>query len=246
MQTDALTDRLRRHLSRHPRMFRALRRGKVVGRYLLRMPHEPEFRVFPRLADRPGLFLDVGGNSGQSAFSFRLVNRTDPILSVEANPALEHDLRLARRILRGFNYTMCAAGPRNGRTTLYIPRRERVTVTGEASLEQDTAGSLLDGELTSVDEVEVTVRRLDDLGLDPAFVKIDVEADAIDVLEGLRDTLTRSRPVLLIETSDRTSRGFRFLEERGYRPKVLEDGELCDWQPGHHNTIFLPGPAAAS
>ena len=41
-----------------------------------------------------GVFLDVGANSGQSALSFRMFNKTIPIVSVEANPACEADLRL--------------------------------------------------------------------------------------------------------------------------------------------------------
>jgi hypothetical protein len=84
------------------------------------------------------------------------------------------------------------------------------------------------------------MRRLDDLGLEPSHVKIDVEADSVDVLRGLEGTIDRCRPVLLVETRGPASRGFTFLTDRGYRPHVVEDGALRPWRPGFANTVFLP------
>jgi hypothetical protein len=45
----------------------------------------------------------------------------------------------------------------------------------------------------------VAVARLDELGLAPGFIKIDVEGCPLDVLLGGMTTLRERRPVLMIE-----------------------------------------------
>ena len=51
------------------------------------------------------MLLDIGANAGQSALSFRAVNK-GPILSIEPNPGHERDLKLVARIIKVFEYRM--------------------------------------------------------------------------------------------------------------------------------------------
>jgi FkbM family methyltransferase len=222
--------RLQRVLLRLLGGHRLVRRGRLLARYALRRPHEPDFAVFGLFADRPGLFLDVGANAGQSALSFRLFNRSAPILSIEPNIAHERDLRFLRRILRRFDFVICAAGDANGRLTLHVPTYRSVPVTGQGSTRRDVAerarwlrtrlGSRAAGDI-GVAEQEVEVRRLDDLRLEPGFVKVDVEGSELPVLRGLADTLRRHRPVLLIERTEEVSALGDFLRELGYEAFVF-------------------------
>ena len=67
--------------------------------------------------------------------SFRAVDRATQILSVEANPLLEPDLRFVKRFVRGFDFRICAASDIAGRVTLHVPAYRGLAITGEASLD---------------------------------------------------------------------------------------------------------------
>lgn len=208
-----------------------VRRARLLARYAARRPHEPDFAVFGLFADRSGSFLDIGANAGQPALSFRLFNRRAPILSIEPNFAHERDLRFLRRILRRFDFMICAAGDSNGRLALHVPTYRSVPVTGEGSTRRDVAerarwlrarlGAPTAGDFGVVEQ-EVEVRRLDDLRLEPGFVKVDVEGSELPVLRGLADTLRRHRPVLLVERTEQDSAIRGFLRGFGYEAYVFD------------------------
>lgn len=230
--TARLRSRVRRALARNPFVYRAMRRVKVIGRYALRRPHEPDFAAVPLLDLRGRLFLDVGANCGQSALSFRLYNRDSPILSIEANPSLEPDLRFVRRILPRFSYLMYAAGAVDGPIELSIPTFRGVQISGEATTvpDDDDAGwwarqHLRDGseDLMRTRVVTVPCIRLDALDLAPGFIKIDVEGATEQVLDGLWQTISRCRPAILIESDADLEVVTARLAEVGYSP--------CSWYP---------------
>lgn len=206
--------------------YRWAARAANVLRLVLRRPHEPDFAAFALFAGRRGIFLDVGANVGQSAVSFRAVDRARQILSIEANPLLEPDLRFVKRFVRRFDFRICAASDAAGRLTLHVPRYRGLAITGEASLDpamtrdlfwlrqQDVAqrtGSV------ALHTVEVQSMRLDDLAVVPAFVKLDVQGFELQALKGLAATLAAHRPVVLVECTAITG-VTEFLGELGYRP----------------------------
>jgi FkbM family methyltransferase len=248
--TCAPVQKLKLLLARNRHLYRWSMFGRHVIRFLLRRPHDPDFAAFARFADRPGSFLDIGGNTGQSALAFRLVNRRAPILSIEANPLNEPELRFVRRLLRRFDYLICAAGEAPGTATLHIPVYRGLPLTGEASLHgtiddtwwlQETGAS---AEAVEMREVSVAVRRLDDMRLDPAFVKIDVEGAEPQVLNGLTETIERHRPIFLIEDGDDVHDALvGFFGERRYRTLeyVPEEDRLREpVDRSARNLFFVP------
>ena len=196
-------------LTRSPALFAAAKRAAELVRYARRRPHEEDFAAFALFPDRMGLFLDVGANSGASALSFRLYNRTSPILSIEANPGHRRNLQQVKRLAKNFEYKLAAAGSTSGEITLWIPHFRGTPLTGEASVspQEDDTGYWVethaDAGATAQDyenrPITVPMIRLDDLALNPDFVKIDVEGAELDVVKGLEETLARSRPILLLE-----------------------------------------------
>lgn len=250
----AARDRAKVMLTRSPAMYAAARRPYAVGRFWLRRPHDEDYGVFGLFAGRPGPFLDVGANAGMSALSFRIYNRATPIISIEPNPFHEDDLRFAGRLARPFTYRLWAAGDEDGEMTLHVPVYRGVPLTTEASLVRaevlespslrDRLGDGMDGPDFEVAARAVPVRRLDVLGVDPAFVKLDVQGFEHAALVGLRDTLARARPVLLVETPGDDVRALAaglgyvacsYLPQR--RALVAE-------VPGRINTVFVPGDEA--
>lgn len=240
-----LQSRARLALARRPRAYHRAHQAWAVGRYLLRVPHDPDFRAFARFSEREGLFLDVGANIGQSAMSFRLFNRRAPILSLEPNPLLAGDLRLVRRLLRGFDFRTCAAAEQTGRLTLRVPVYHGLPLTGEASVDAAAPGDRLywteQQEVADADAVEtltfdVDAYRLDELGLAPAFVKVDVEGFELSVLRGLTGTLAAHRPILLVERSG-ASEVEELLAPLGYRPfAYLERDDRLEPLAGRQTT----------
>jgi FkbM family methyltransferase len=225
--------RLKLLFARNRHLYRWSRFALNVLRFLARRPHEPDFAAFASFPPRPGVFLDIGANTGQSAFAFRIFDRRTPILSVEANALHEPELRLVRRLVPRFDYMICAAGDAPGEATLHVPVFRGLPLTGEASLDADaehlrhpwwveqTVGD--DHEPLEVMHVPVTIRRLDDLGLHPAYVKVDVEGAEPQVLRGLRETLARHRPILLVEDASSHDEVRALLVDLGY--------EALEWVP---------------
>jgi len=236
-----------------PRLYLATRRWFGLGRYLTRRPHDADFRYFSRCAGSGGLFLDVGANTGSSALSYRIFDRSSQILSLEPNPMLEPDLRLVRRVIgRDFSYRFEAAGATSGEFSLFVPVYRGVPLTGEASLDPEEARRNWTAEQLGIapvtlelEEVTVRVRPVDDLGLSPHAVKIDVEGAELGVLEGMVGTLARSRPVLLVETAD-PAPVLEVLEPFGYEACVYRAGsdEIVPYSGGSTaNALFIPIPA---
>src|SRR4051794_26780286 len=112
-------------------VYPALRRAWQISRYMLRRPvtHGEDFAAFARFPERAGLFLDVGASSGTSAMSFRVFNRSSPILSIEPNAMLERELRFLKRIMPRFDYRIAAAGDRDGTIELFVPIYRGVPLT---------------------------------------------------------------------------------------------------------------------
>jgi len=248
--------RLKLLLARLPVAYVLAHRGVTWARFAARRLNEPDFAAFRLFRDRDGVFLDVGANIGQSALSFRLVHPTAPIVSIEANPRLEPDLRLVKRFVRGFDYRICAASDAAGPLTLHIPVLAGLALTGEASMH---AGSARDTYWASeqgvagdapveLEVAEVQSIRLDELGLAPAFVKVDVEGFELQVLKGLSATLAAHQPIVLVERS-----GGRdlpdYLATLGYRPFVYArraDRLEPDTGGGSQNVFYLPESEAGA
>lgn len=222
----------------------------MFGKYLCGRPHEADFAAFRHFRHRSGLFLDVGANSGESVLSFRLFHPTAPILSIEPNPYHEPDLKFLKRRIDRFDYLLCAAAECDGRATLYVPMYRELPLTGEASFHRDQAmhnywmqEQVGASAAVRLVEIDVEVKRLDDLALSPSFVKIDVQGFEANVISGLRSTITDWRPVLLLERSGCDEALFRQLAELGYNAFVyLPDADTFAPYVDHtaQNVFFLP------
>jgi FkbM family methyltransferase len=219
------SDRLKRALLSSPLLYRTARRPFALGRYWLRRPHDPAYAAFRDLDGAGGIFLDVGANAGMSALSFRIFRPDVPILSLEPNPFHEPDLHfLERRVLRDFEYRMLGAGAEPHVLTLYVPVYNGSALTAIAALdrskvlENTSLRALLGPAMRSprfdIAEVEVKVERIDDLHVHPAFVKLVVQGAEYPALLGMRDTIERARPVVMIQRP--TDQVRSFLAERGY------------------------------
>jgi FkbM family methyltransferase len=152
-----------------------------------------------RLAPRDGrVFLDVGANSGETLFDVQLAHPGMRYVGFEPNPACAMYLE---ELVSANRFAECSIVPAglaatDGVLPFYVRHDDAL----------DACGTLM-GALRPGRDLRVTyvpVFRLDGLretlGLGSVgFVKIDVEGAELLVLQGMRDTLQRDRPVVLCE-----------------------------------------------
>lgn len=248
-QLTAVRDHLKVALTRYPALYEQSRRPYAVGRFWLGRPHDADYGVFGLFPERRGVFLDVGANAGMSALSFRVYNKACPIVSVEPNPFHEGDLRFVSRLVKPFAYRLWAAGDTDGELTLHVPLYRRVPITAEASLLREQVqssaslrrhlGTRMDGGDFEIAARTVPVRPLDCLELDTAFVKLDVQGYERRALLGLRRTIARQRPVLLVERPEPDVDAL--LTGWGYAPHEYADGRLTAGVADRTNTVYVPG-----
>lgn len=254
-----IKERVRQLLWCSPTVYNLARRSGQAGNYLLRRPHEADFAAFAHFRERTGTFLDVGANSGTSAMSFRIFHRASPIFSVEANRLLEGDLRFVARIVPRFEFRILAAGDSPGQLTLHVPVYRGIGLTGAASLDREVVtdhwcvremvAEGVDSDQFEIVAQPVEVRPLDELGLEPDFVKIDVEGVELEVVHGLTDTIARCRPIILIERSRSFEPIRAELGELGYRTFTYspQDDRLLPYGGVKRpNAFFLPPDALDS
>ncbi len=182
-----------------------------LGQWYSRYVHESDFEIFDWLAEVPGLVLDVGANRGHSALSVLRHTRRMHVFSVEPNREHCWNLLLIWLLhpLR-FRFRLVAAGDTFTHKTLHIPGHHSLGLSALGSLDpsefekdhirEELAELGLDSRDKSVfRKVAAQVIPLDDLGLSPDLIKLDVEGFELQALRGLKEALGHLRPALLVE-----------------------------------------------
>ncbi|MFD6196145.1 FkbM family methyltransferase [Mycobacteriaceae bacterium NPDC060252] len=214
-----------------------------MGTRLLGWRIDPEFHLLSRLGPTSEA-VDIGGNWGQSICALQRTASPERIVSFEPNAVL------AQRLIRRYESTTvrihaCGLSDADGTFDLFVPRYRNFVYDGLASLDEGEARGWLNPDtMAGFDESKLTierhpvqVRRLDDFGLDPQVIKIDVQGMEASVIRGGLATITASQPVMIIETpSDEV---VSLLEPAGLKPYAYRDGQLHqDWRAAK-NTVFL-------
>jgi FkbM family methyltransferase len=214
---------LARKLIRSRRTYNLARRVMLAANYVLRIPHEADFRLFAAFPDLKGPFVDVGANGGQSIVSFSIFCRQSVILSFEPNSELHDELSFVLRWLKrnGSRLIPVALGETDGTATLHIPHRGTLPIDARASMVASAESG--EGLAAGMRRVEVEMRTFDGLsaeelgtGRDPEVVKIDVEGYEWQVVRGMTGMLSRAQPLVLFERSESFEDVKRELTALGY------------------------------
>ncbi|MDP9005763.1 MAG: FkbM family methyltransferase [Actinomycetota bacterium] len=189
-----------------------------VGRYELAVPPDDHLADVIRRTGRPyeerllrflvalqgpssGTVVDVGANIGNHTVFF--ARRGERVIAVEANPgALAY---LERNVERYDDVVIwpVAAGASPGRGHVAAGSTGQL---GQSRFEVDPAGPI---EVVTLDSIDEPV----------SILKVDVEGGEEAVLEGARQLIRRSRPVVVVESWDVDHRRaiVRLLRPLGYR-----------------------------
>ena len=207
-----------------------------------RRVHEDDFRALVHFDRRPSTVLDVGANRGQSIRSLRLVLQDPRVVAVEPHRHLADHLR---RRFPGVRVKNVGLGDRRGRLDLHVPVYGHTAWDTRAAGERGLAEEFLAPESflafspsrARVVLEEVDLVPMDDLAVDPDIVKVDVEGADLAALQGGVQTLTRCRPVLLVEHPSQGSTAL--LAGLGYRAFTFSGDRLVLGATDSLNTFFL-------
>jgi FkbM family methyltransferase len=199
-----------------------------------------------KLAQGSNIILDIGGNIGQMALLFaKLANKVytfEPIPEVGDRLAENIELNglgdkviLSRVALTNFS----------GQITFGLPPKGN-RGTGSTILAEHLRSRTIQVKATTLDEF---ITEMGISGID--FIKMDIEGAELFALQGMEQTLTREKPILLLEMT------ISMMKQAGYSPKDLLDflskygyecyeirkngliGPLNDPHPNSENYCFL-------
>ncbi len=216
---------------------RAMRRMRKV-------PFEDDFLILRQLNIGRGLCLDVGGNRGQSIDAIRLMQPDCKIMSFEPSGLLAEALE--KQTVRDPNTQIMniGLGDEAGEFTLYTPFYRSFMYDGLASFVEAEARQWLNEDtvwrfspdLLRIEQRSCKISVLDELNLDPVFIKLDVQGFERQVILGGRDTLARKKPLLLMENNDP---GDEILQEMGWRRAAYDPAGLRLDEFGYNNTFYF-------
>jgi len=240
MEADRLMNRKMKKLIRTSQIyFPYLQEAKYVlqksFRNTLRVPFASAFNglsLFPH-ADE-ALFLDVGANRGQSADAILMKTKRCRIHLIEPNPLLCESLKR----LYGNNDRVvihnCGLGDKTTEQDLYIPCYRNWMFDGLASFDEAhpidwlKKGIYFHRERHLVlHKFKCSIRRLDELKLDPFFIKFDMLGGYIQSLKGGEETIKKYEPILLIGRPG--ERAANYLKSFGYQPYAFKKGKFMPY-----------------
>lgn len=156
-----------------------------------------------RLCRASRTMVDVGAHIGSF---FHEVSEHQPSARIIAVEAIPKKVELLRRKFPAVEIHSCALGEAEGTATFYV----NTVASGFSSL-----GRPSDEMRSQVVEIEVPVRRLDDLvsSREVDLIKIDVEGAELGVLRGAGRLFGESRPTVLFESGPTGDDGLNYPKE---------------------------------
>jgi FkbM family methyltransferase len=179
---------------------------------------------------KPGdTFVDIGANEGMIALTAaHLVGPSGTVIAFEPNPGPRSFLEraIARNDITNIRVEDYGVGFPAATLPLTVPRVN----SGQGSFGRP------DPNAGEVDVVECQVKPADPLLADyrPSLIKIDVEGFELKALIGIRETLERSRPPVVMEMVSRHLQraGTSVSEVRDFMTALGYEGQALSWDKG--------------
>lgn len=208
--------------------------------YALGTTEPPVQDTLQRLVKPGDVCYDIGANVGFfTVLLGRLVGPTGAVAAFEPLPPTAEALR-RNAALNNFGHVTVFANA-VGRAPGLVKLALREESTWARLADADTTGPTLDVPMVAIDDlVEAgTIRP-------PSMVKIDVEGAELEVIEGMRRTLLKHRPVVLCEMHGKNVEYARLMTELGYDLRALESELPLAQAPWDVHALATPRLAAST
>jgi FkbM family methyltransferase len=207
--------------------------------------HEDDFELLSVFCEFDhAQFLDIGANRGDAIQSMLLKCPRANVVAFEPNPLLGSKLLDLYKEDTRVDIINSGLGSADDEFPLYVPFYRNYMFDGLASFQEKNARDWLKNriygyreEWLQIQQVMCTVQRLDDFNLSPVFIKIDVQGFEYAVLQGGRQTISKHRPVVLIEAPKHAER--IFFSTLNYQPYVYRNGRLTAGTD-KFNVLYIP------
>ncbi len=197
--------------------------------------HKEDLPLLRRVIPVDGVVLDVGAHAGQFAKLYASVARKGRVYAFEPGGYARSILRPAIFFNRCRNVTILPVGlgDRAGVEALTLPVKRRGSYGfGLAHLGEQTRWPESRIEIVAIATLDDVFPKLGETRLD--FVKADIEGWELHMIRGARETLTRYRPVMMLEmveahlqrAGDTLAAAYETLAALGYRPHLFANGEF--------------------
>lgn len=146
----------------------------------------------------PGSFIDVGVNNGQTLLKIASINPSQSYLGFEPNPACYYYSRNLVRInnLATFNLYPVGLHSEKKMVELY---HDKEFASGASILRNFRVNTERYNQIQNVAVMNGDEILLPKQFKTISFIKVDVEGAELEVISGLKETIKRYKPVLLIE-----------------------------------------------
>jgi FkbM family methyltransferase len=200
---------------------------KNIHRLEFLFPHEQDYFGMKNIFSEnfKGDFLDIGGNYGQSTVSFRKLGfKKNRIFVFEPNTHLYSNLKRVKKKYKNTYIYNFGLSNKNETKILYTPIRKGrayLALSSFSKSSQDNQIKLQFPNYTneffhSKKKCKLKIYDKLNLDIDPKFIKIDVEGYEENVIFGLKKTIKKKKPVLLIEYNQRNFKTIYELLNKDY------------------------------
>jgi FkbM family methyltransferase len=221
------------------RLFRKM--APMLCRYLIL---EDGFKILASIRRESTLnkvMVDIGSNDGTSIEMMRQFFPRSKIYAFE--PILTIPNRFRKIEENGLlDWNNVALGRQEGKTEIFTPiingkKFDQFSSTDKDAILENTEKYLRfkKESIRFVSQI-VQVETVDYQKIRPFFIKIDVEGNELNVLEGARQTIYESKPIILVEINDSESYSeiISFMESISYKKKYLNN-----FNPKINNYVFV-------
>ena len=195
---------------------------------------ENEIELVKKFCTKDSDSIDIGVYRG--VYTYEMAKHSKTVHSFEANPMIFSDLKKnLNKLKNNIIFYNFALSNKNEKVELKIPKRnphsnkknlEEYYELGAASIHNH-------GKTSDCEKIIIYSKKLDNYEFKNkiSFIKIDVEGHEIPVIEGGIKTISKNKPILLVEieerhTNKKVSLTIDFINSIGYKSYYLLNDEL--------------------
>jgi FkbM family methyltransferase len=202
----------------------------VIDNFDFILPIDPEYEILSFLSpQKDKIILDIGAHKGESIRSFRIYDKSSPILSIEANSDHEPCLKKLQKKYLNVDYKIISASDSEKPDYINVPYYQGFNLSAWSSNSQEESFKIFYTRsfLTKLESklkfrsIPVQSIPLDNYNLEPFIIKIDVEGTEARILTGLKTTIQKHSPIIIVENNNIDEIKTQ-LDDFGYKPYVYD------------------------